>query len=552
MIQLPEGFEPLTASEFLAADESIDLPVTGIVSIKLAVPLEIVCKQLRDMEAAGLVRFAMQTATEQYSIFIERESDPRWAPFSRAIADCFLLNMSRSGEFDSRTGEMISISAEVIGRTAPNQKTRSGGTIPEGSPVFKLDNVAFDKFAESSTEVLTTIADTAHMSPRVVRERLKSLNDKGVIQFVDVGGRILCALAGDYVTKSIDVVTHAGDRAVLRALQGCAMILGAQYEDARPLSFAELDPIVAVNQQAAALKYLSDGRDKMIERGQNSVGRLSIGVLFGMDIDGLDVAETYAWYKEPTIAVEAAAASLPGAITLSRTLTRGRAGFWYFYEPLAVATVDLETDDAKKPVVAVLWQWLELKNNARGVYFSAYVLNNDGIPTPTTKWFWRDGTTLDQKLIDARAEYQKHYGPGGQYHGMDPRTMGVDATVDVVGRLGRFFVAGCLWLEQRILTADAGHVERHARKRIERDRRRPMNPLHVVMLRRRQSVKSASSDGTGAPVDWACRWLVSGHWRKQFHPSDGSRRDKWINAFEKGPADKPLKAPTRRVFTVAR
>ena len=40
--------------------------------------------------------------------------------------------------------------------------------------------------------------------------------------------------------------------------------------------------------------------------------------------------------------------------------------------------------------------------------------------------------------------------------------------------------------------------------------------------------------------DWSHRWLVSGHWRNQWYPSEGVRRPIWIDAFVKGPSDAPL------------
>lgn len=40
--------------------------------------------------------------------------------------------------------------------------------------------------------------------------------------------------------------------------------------------------------------------------------------------------------------------------------------------------------------------------------------------------------------------------------------------------------------------------------------------------------------------DWSHRWLVSGHWRNQWYPSEGVHRPIWIDAFVKGPSDAPL------------
>lgn len=38
------------------------------------------------------------------------------------------------------------------------------------------------------------------------------------------------------------------------------------------------------------------------------------------------------------------------------------------------------------------------------------------------------------------------------------------------------------------------------------------------------------------------RHLVRGHWRHQYHPSDGSRRPRYIAPYIKGPKGAPLRA----------
>lgn len=40
------------------------------------------------------------------------------------------------------------------------------------------------------------------------------------------------------------------------------------------------------------------------------------------------------------------------------------------------------------------------------------------------------------------------------------------------------------------------------------------------------------------------RHMVRGHWRQQYHPSDRSRRPRWIASYLKGPADAPLRLTT--------
>lgn len=90
---------------------------------------------------------------------------------------------------------------------------------------------------------------------------------------------------------------------------------------------------------------------------------------------------------------------------------------------------------------------------------------------------------------------------------------------------------------QRIAKADSRPVERHSRKRAERAGFSiPEDGIRVVTLRRPETGPTPAS----GLVDWSHRWIVSGHWRNQWYPSQEEHRPKWIDAYEKGPDDKPL------------
>jgi hypothetical protein len=72
----------------------------------------------------------------------------------------------------------------------------------------------------------------------------------------------------------------------------------------------------------------------------------------------------------------------------------------------------------------------------------------------------------------------------------------------------------------------------------------------VIKLRReeRQTHENIEHNET----NWACRWLVRGHWRRQWHPSTGQHVPKWILPYVKGPDGAPLKPPTETVYSVCR
>jgi hypothetical protein len=123
--------------------------------------------------------------------------------------------------------------------------------------------------------------------------------------------------------------------------------------------------------------------------------------------------------------------------------------------------------------------------------------------------------------------------------------------------LSLFFVMACLWFRQTVpvLTKEPGHVERHAKKRYVRDHKlKDMPTVQVVALRKslRVPAESAPDDRQATARQYQCRWIVKGHPRLQ--PCGPGRKDKkliWIEAYPKGPADKPLRT-RERVYAVIR
>jgi hypothetical protein len=75
--------------------------------------------------------------------------------------------------------------------------------------------------------------------------------------------------------------------------------------------------------------------------------------------------------------------------------------------------------------------------------------------------------------------------------------------------------------------------------------------IQIVYLRCREQHPTLQ-DGSPNPVDWSCQWLVQGHWRNQYHPSDQSHKPMFIQSYVKGPEDKPFKAPRERIFAAVR
>lgn len=86
--------------------------------------------------------------------------------------------------------------------------------------------------------------------------------------------------------------------------------------------------------------------------------------------------------------------------------------------------------------------------------------------------------------------------------------------------------------------------ERAQRRRAERARLAPPD-VQVVALRRPKT-EGDEHEPTEHDVHWSCRWIVQPHVRLQpYGPGRTLRRAILVGPYVKGPADKPLKVPTR-------
>lgn len=97
-----------------------------------------------------------------------------------------------------------------------------------------------------------------------------------------------------------------------------------------------------------------------------------------------------------------------------------------------------------------------------------------------------------------------------------------------------------LWtlMQQRLAVTTEHPMPRLYRRRAEKaGEELPVSTFRVVTLRR---AKPETAEPAAGSVDWSHRWIVNGFWRNQWLPSRQMHRLQWIEAFVKGPADKPL------------
>ncbi len=86
-------------------------------------------------------------------------------------------------------------------------------------------------------------------------------------------------------------------------------------------------------------------------------------------------------------------------------------------------------------------------------------------------------------------------------------------------------------VQQRLTRYERRDVARHAAPDVGEE-------ISFVMLRRPEPAgKNDKAEGT---IDWKHRWIVSGHYRAQWYPTEQAHHVIWIAPHLKGPVDAPL------------
>lgn len=112
----------------------------------------------------------------------------------------------------------------------------------------------------------------------------------------------------------------------------------------------------------------------------------------------------------------------------------------------------------------------------------------------------------------------------------------------------RATVATLLLMDQTLTLCSKMPVDRPTRRRAEKGGWTNDPNVQVVTLRR---VEYTRVEHEPNAVEWSCRWLVREHWRT-LDRGLNTERTVFIPTYLKGPADKPIKTPSTRVFAVTR
>ncbi len=281
-------------------------------------------------------------------------------------------------------------------------------------------------------------------------------------------------------------------------------------------------------------------------------------------------ATPFAWGTETIRAVLAASRSIPGDTNINAWNLDTNAVWWRFDEPLPFKTIS-ESDIG---VRAICMAWVYQR--AESVMFPAGSLQSEvdralreGPPIqrilcmslwiddpeqqltiiPSQTMLWHDDESFDQMIERTRIAHKRLYGPGGvrEHESQVGEAVFMAATVG----MARFTLAALAWLGQKVLVNGEGHIERHRRKDFNKRTGQELTNVRVISLRKAE--RAAAVGGETHSVEWSCRWTVDGHWRNQpVGVGHAERRLTWIHPFVKGPDDKELRVPKRKVYMVNR
>jgi len=292
----------------------------------------------------------------------------------------------------------------------------------------------------------------------------------------------------------------------------------------------------------------------------------------GEDLIALKGAEIYSFNADTMHAIQIAAAKIPHEAPLkSIEVPPFRAGWFWFSEPFPVASAPLTSDRTH----ALLWTW-DTKFKEPTLRFSAFVVDEKspfgsprrGTIAPSTKWFWPLSATFHEMIGLSHRFYDENYGPGTPDSIGKEWAIGKEPTMKVVAEMSLFFMQACQWFRDfvpgsphkkkaPILTQEQGHIERHARKRYEKQFKATPN-VRVIALRKTAPTVREEPTETVDPNDKSkrhlkVRFVVEGHHRLQ-RVGPGLKETKliFIESYPKGPSDAPFKESGPRVFAVIR
>jgi hypothetical protein len=200
------------------------------------------------------------------------------------------------------------------------------------------------------------------------------------------------------------------------------------------------------------------------------------------------------------------------------------------------------------PIRAFTWGLARGVNPAEttGVHYSVYAHESDDVERKEADEAWGG---MDNYFPTLSLLHDSGWTFGHEYttaEGWTPGTVlnqGIEIPLESVhSAIHMMKVIHTFWMlsQQRIGDSNPQRASRGLRRRIERSfPNREIPEVRVITLRRRRPPRH-SDEEVGSGREYTHRWWVNAHWRRQWYPSEGRHKPKYIEGYIKGPDDKPF------------
>jgi len=260
------------------------------------------------------------------------------------------------------------------------------------------------------------------------------------------------------------------------------------------------------------------------------------------EIRTLEAACAFHVDREMAPLIRHAAAGLDEDFTWSKEVFPSDRGFMMFDEPLTLREVRQRT----MRTAAVVWRWGSGPYGQAGVWLSMYSKWDDALDEVAVEIRERLGDSRCQSLGPLHINHVQ-FVPWG--HNLGPANVAMDPSVAAAYAVAgdpvaagtqsdnplRDIYATLALMGQTVTTISDEDITPPVARRMGKKR----IPPRVVVIRLRRSAGSRQPGET--MVEWAHRWVVRGHWRKQpCGPNYSEIKVIYIAPFIKGPEGKPL------------
>jgi len=274
----------------------------------------------------------------------------------------------------------------------------------------------------------------------------------------------------------------------------------------------------------------------------------SVGQTFDIYKYALEVADTY--YMNPNFCrlVEHARDTIPNDLPFDSKWLQSKSGWLWISLPAALPS-QIEIPgveamphgaDGKVNIKLNAIAWTPSPN---GISVMCFVEAGPDF-VPWSYFQLIDGDRIVERCHDFENTFRNPQSPDYGYGASYIEGRETDMLHEI-----RWVYCALYLMAQRLAVTTHVEPSRAAKRRAERNREALPPIIRVIGLRRMEEERPKAS---GTPVDWNWQWEVRGHWRNQWFPSENAHRPVFIEAYIKGPDDKPLKPPGHKLFAAIR